>query len=80
MRGADIMQSRSTRFFINVLCALLLLSYAPAFSRDADSNAAQTAGLSLLVLGSGGPGATGRAGAGYIGPIEFARDGLRYAP
>jgi len=74
------MQSRSTRFFINVLCALLLLSYAPAFSRDADSNAAQTAGLSLLVLGSGGPGATGRAGAGYIGPIEFARDGLRYAP
>src|ERR1700679_516819 len=70
MRGADIMQSRSTRFFINVLCALLLLSYAPAFSRDANSTAAQTTGLSLLVLGSGGPGATGRAGSGYIVSLD----------
>ena len=64
------MQSRSTRFFINVLCALLLLSCAPAFSRDANSTAAQTMGLSLLVLGSGGPGATGRAGSGYIVSLD----------
>ena len=27
-------------------------------------------GLSLLVLGSGGPGATGRAGAGYIVSLD----------
>jgi ribonuclease BN (tRNA processing enzyme) len=82
------MQSRSARSYISVLSALLLLSHAPAFSQGAKSNAAQAAGLSLLVLGSGGPGATGRAGAGYIvsldgeprilvdaGPGTFARAG-----
>ena len=71
-----------------MLCALLLLSYAPAFFQGAKSSAAQAAGLSVLVLGSGGPGATGRAGAGYIvsldgrprilvdaGPGTFARAG-----
>jgi hypothetical protein len=59
--GTGIMQSRSARSFIHVLSALLLLSHAPAFSQSAKSNAAQAAGLSMLVLGSGGPGATGRA-------------------
>src|SRR3984957_19626534 len=86
--GTDIMQPRSARSFIHVLSVLLLLSHAPAFSQSAKSNAAQAAGLSLLVLGSGGPGATGRAGAGYIvsldgrprilvdaGPGTFARAG-----
>jgi hypothetical protein len=53
--------------------ALLLLSHAPAFSQSAKSNAAQAAGLSLLVLGSGGPGATGRAGAGYIVSLTASR-------
>jgi ribonuclease BN (tRNA processing enzyme) len=88
VEGTDIMQSRSAASLIHVLSALLLLSYAPAFSQGAKSNAAQAAGLSLLVLGSGGPGATGRAGAGYIvslqgrprilvdaGPGTFARAG-----
>jgi ribonuclease BN (tRNA processing enzyme) len=64
------MQSRSAASFIHVLSALLLLSCAPAFSQGAKSNAAQAAGLSLLVLGSGGPGATGRAGAGYIASLQ----------
>jgi ribonuclease BN (tRNA processing enzyme) len=63
----------------NVVLALLLL-LAPMV--------AGAQGLSLLVLGSGGPGATGRAGAGYIvsldgrprilvdaGPGTFARAG-----
>src|SRR5580698_2100852 len=82
------MQSRSARSYIQVLAALLLLNHAAAFSRDAGSDAAPPAGPSLLVLGSGGPGATGRAGAGYIislqgrprilvdaGPGTFARAG-----
>ena len=55
---------------IGVLCALLLLGHSPAFPRDADGHTAQGAGLSLLVLGSGGPGATGRAGAGYIVSLD----------
>jgi ribonuclease BN (tRNA processing enzyme) len=63
-----------------VCTALFLLSGLPSF--------AQQAKLSLLVLGSGGPGATGRAGAGYVvlldgqprilvdaGPGTFARAG-----
>jgi ribonuclease BN (tRNA processing enzyme) len=88
VEGPEIMQSSSTRSIINVLSALLLLSCAPAFSQGAKSDAARAAGLSLLVLGSGGPGATGRAGAGYIvsldgeprilvdaGPGTFARAG-----
>ena len=73
------MASRPTRSLINLLCALLLWGHAYA---------TPAAGLSLLVLGSGGPGATGRAGAGYIvslggrprilvdaGPGTFARAG-----
>lgn len=59
-----------SRPLINVLCALLLLGHGPAFPRDDHSGTAQGAGLSLLVLGSGGPGATGRAGAGYIVSLD----------
>ena len=73
------MLARSIRSFISVLCALLLWSH---------TDATQAGALSLLVLGSGGPGATGRAGTGYIvsldgqprilvdaGPGTFARAG-----
>ena len=57
-------------------------------ARDVSSDALTATGLSLFVIGSGGPGATGRAGAGYIvsldgqprilvdaGPGTFARVG-----
>jgi ribonuclease BN (tRNA processing enzyme) len=79
---------------MQLLSAFLLLICTSALSRGAESNAAQAAGLaqttelSLLVLGSGGTGAKGRAGAGYIvslggrprilvdaGPGTFARAG-----
>jgi ribonuclease BN (tRNA processing enzyme) len=75
------MRSKFTRSFINVLGGLLL-SHVPAFSQGDTSysapavqtaQSAQTARatpLSLLVLGSGGPGATGRAGAGYIVSLD----------
>ena len=71
-----------------LLGAWLLLSGLPAASQDVESSGTERTGLSLLVLGSGGPGATGRAGAGYIvsldgrprilvdaGPGTFARAG-----
>ena len=71
-----------------LLGAWLLLSGLPAASQDAESSGTRRSGLTLLVLGSGGPGATGRAGAGYIvsldgqprilvdaGPGTFARAG-----
>lgn len=73
------MHATSTRSLIKVLGAALLLGRV---------SAAQGENLSLWVLGSGGPGATGRAGAGYIvsldgkprilldaGPGTFARAG-----
>jgi ribonuclease BN (tRNA processing enzyme) len=54
----------------NVLYVLLCLGGLSAGAHDAKPAAAQESGLSLLVLGSGGPGATGRAGAGYIVLLE----------
>jgi ribonuclease BN (tRNA processing enzyme) len=50
--------------FTPMLSASLLLCDLPAAQGAAA--ATEEAGLSLLVLGSGGPGATGRAGAGYL--------------
>src|SRR5277367_4822481 len=58
-----------------VLCMLLLLSvpllltHLPAAAQDA-APGPDDAHLSLLVLGSGGPGATGRAGAGYLVALD----------
>ena len=79
---------RAAVWVCKLLGAWLLLSGLPAFSQDVESSGTQRPGLSLLVLGSGGPGATGRAGAGYIvsldgrprilvdaGPGTFARAG-----
>jgi ribonuclease BN (tRNA processing enzyme) len=51
-----------------LFCSLLLMSGSQAATVQAAT--AQGAGLSLLVLGSGGPGATGRAGAGYIVSVD----------
>ena len=76
-----------SRFF-QTLMSMLMAVGAPAFSQDIEGDAASGKGLALLVLGSGGPGATGRAAAGYIvsldgrprilvdaGPGTFARMG-----
>jgi ribonuclease BN (tRNA processing enzyme) len=50
-----------------LLFACCLMSSAPgAQAAAARAAGAQAGGLSLLVLGSGGPGATGRVGAGYL--------------
>jgi ribonuclease BN (tRNA processing enzyme) len=78
---------RAAAWVCSVLGTWLLLGALPASAQDAAIGAQET-GLSLLVLGSGGPGATGRAGAGYIvsldgrprilvdaGPGTFARVG-----
>jgi ribonuclease BN (tRNA processing enzyme) len=84
------MSAAETRAAVVWVCVLwLALSAALARSQDINSAAgAEGLGLSLLVLGSGGPGATGRAAAGYIvsldgqprvlvdaGPGTFARVG-----
>ncbi|HEY1312338.1 MAG TPA: MBL fold metallo-hydrolase, partial [Steroidobacteraceae bacterium] len=50
---------------INLCALLLLLGALDLAARGAAADEASR-GLSLLVLGSGGPGATGRAGAGYL--------------
>jgi ribonuclease BN (tRNA processing enzyme) len=77
------MPSRLPGLLLITLTALLC-----ATADDARSAASTGPALSLLVLGSGGPGATGRAGAGYVvlldgrarilvdaGPGTFARAG-----
>jgi len=83
------MSAAETRAAVVWVCALwLALSAALARSQNINSTGAERLGLSLLVLGSGGPGATGRAAAGYIvsldgrprvlvdaGPGTFARIG-----
>jgi ribonuclease BN (tRNA processing enzyme) len=79
---------RAAAVCVCALGAWLALSAAPARSQVTRSAGAEEPGLSLLVLGSGGPGATGRAAAGYIvsldgqprvlvdaGPGTFARIG-----
>ena len=79
---------RAAEWVCKLLGAWLLLNGLPAFSQDLDPSGTPRTGLSLLVLGSGGPGATGRAGAGYVvsldgqprilvdaGPGTFARAG-----
>lgn len=53
-----------SRWRVCLLAALLLGPGKMALAAPADS--ASPEALSLLVLGSGGPGATGRAGAGYL--------------
>ncbi len=71
-----------------MLFAFLTAGGLGTSSQNAHGDAAAASGLSLLVLGSGGPGATGRAGSGYIvsldgrprilvdaGPGTFARLG-----
>jgi ribonuclease BN (tRNA processing enzyme) len=52
------------RSLINLCAALLLLGALDFAAHGAAADEAP--GPSLLVLGSGGPGATGRAGAGYL--------------
>jgi ribonuclease BN (tRNA processing enzyme) len=77
------MRSRLPGLLLIPLTAVLC-----AMTDDVRSAAATGPALSLLVLGSGGPGATGRAGAGYVvlldgrarilvdaGPGTFARAG-----
>jgi ribonuclease BN (tRNA processing enzyme) len=49
-----------------LICTALLLGASTAFADEAKPAAAPAASLSMLVLGSGGPGAAGRAGAGYL--------------
>lgn len=79
---------RAAAVWVCALGASLALSAAPARPQDIKSVGVEGPGLSLLVLGSGGPGATGRAAAGYIvsldgqprvlvdaGPGTFARIG-----
>ena len=79
---------RAAFWVCKLLGAWLLLSGLPASSQEVESSGTERTGLTLLVLGSGGPGATGRAGAGYIvsldgrprilvdaGPGTFARAG-----
>src|ERR1700692_1112070 len=80
-------QRRAAAWVSSVRGTVRLVGALPASAQDASIGTQQT-GLSLLVLGSGGPGATGRAGAGYIvsldgqprilvdaGPGTFARAG-----
>jgi len=88
MSTADPQYPKAVAWLFSVLATWLLSGGLPASSQDVNSHSSQGAGLSLLVLGSGGPGATGRAGAGYIvsldgrprilvdaGPGTFARAG-----
>src|SRR5277367_847059 len=65
-----IRRCRSSAFLmlaagLPVLGAVPVLGAPPAATEGA-APVPEGAGLSLLVLGSGGPGATGRAGAGYL--------------
>ncbi len=78
----------AVRWLGHALLACLLVAGANAWAQQAAATAPETSGLSLLVLGSGGPGATGRAGAAYLvlvdgkarilvdaGPGSFVRAG-----
>jgi ribonuclease BN (tRNA processing enzyme) len=82
------MRAKREHRLFTLVFALLTAGGSEASSEDTHGAPAAAAGLSLLVLGSGGPGATGRAGAGYIvsldgrprilvdaGPGTFARLG-----
>ena len=62
------MQSKS--LLVNLFFAVFFLASSPAFSENINPTGLQKSKLSLLVLGSGGPGATGRAGAGYIVSLD----------
>jgi ribonuclease BN (tRNA processing enzyme) len=81
-------EMRAAAGWVCALAAGLALSATPAHAQNIQSDGIEGPGLSLLVLGSGGPGATGRAAAGYIvsldgqprvlvdaGPGTFARIG-----
>jgi ribonuclease BN (tRNA processing enzyme) len=82
------MSARRTHLLCMLVFAVLMAAGSETLSADAPGDTAAAEGLSMLVLGSGGPGATGRAGAGYIvlldgrprilvdaGPGTFARLG-----
>lgn len=75
-----------TKWLFKLVLGATLLTLAGAFAQDQVSGTDHS--LSMVVLGSGGPGATGRAGAGYLvllddqprilidaGPGTFARAG-----
>lgn len=77
-----------TKWIRHLVVGAALLATANAFAEDQPGAREEGEGLSLVVLGSGGPGATGRAGSGYLvvidqqprilvdaGPGTFARVG-----
>jgi ribonuclease BN (tRNA processing enzyme) len=64
------MTSQDFRGRLLTLLALALLVAGPAAVTRADDATAPAKSLSLVVLGSGGPGATGRAGASYLVLID----------
>jgi len=77
-----------TRRICNLVLCATLLTVGSVFAQNQVSGKDENHELSMVVLGSGGPGATGRAGAGYLvlldgqprilvdaGPGTFARVG-----